>query len=407
MAITYTEEQRELVKLVRDVARNEVMPHVAAADKAGECPRELYQWGFDLGLHMVEIPEQFGGMGLSYETCAMMFEELAWVDAAYADTFVTNFVAFRNILLNGTEEQARHFVEKTENNGFAAFCLTEANAGSDVAAMRTTAVLDGDEYVLNGTKTFITNGSISDIYVVFAKTDPEAGAHGITGFLIDGDTPGLAAGAEHKMGFRLSGGHQRSTRQSFSRTCDGHQVRRSFSWRPTEAPSSGKSDAACPSRTNALSPKLSRAFISTHLPWASCTTANAGSDVAAVAATLMLAFRKPRMQAVRAAPHRLSRWRVLVAGYAGRYGHQRRGGARPREQLHGARWTRYTEPARWCAEDGAIAVKTLLRHRRHAGGSGREKSFCREQRRAAVLGLAGRPGVPGRCPAGTGVWLCR
>jgi alkylation response protein AidB-like acyl-CoA dehydrogenase len=71
--------------------------------------------------------------------------------------------------------------------------------------MRTTAVLDGDEYVLNGTKTFITNGSISDIYVVFAKTDPEAGAHGITGFLIDGDTPGLAAGAkEHKMGFRLS-----------------------------------------------------------------------------------------------------------------------------------------------------------------------------------------------------------
>ena len=150
MAITYTEEQRELVKLVRDVARNEVMPYVAAADAAGECPRELYQWGFDLGLHMVEIPEQFGGMGLSYETCAMMFEELAWVDAAYADTFVTNFVAFRNILLNGTEEQARHFVEKTENNGFAAFCLTEANAGSDVAAMRTTAVLDHDEYVLNG-----------------------------------------------------------------------------------------------------------------------------------------------------------------------------------------------------------------------------------------------------------------
>ena len=117
MAITYTEEQRELVKLVRDVARNEVMPHVAAADKAGECPRELYQWGFDLGLHMVEIPEQFGGMGLSYETCAMMFEELAWVDAAYADTFVTNFVAFRNILLNGTEEQARHFVEKTVTTG--------------------------------------------------------------------------------------------------------------------------------------------------------------------------------------------------------------------------------------------------------------------------------------------------
>ncbi len=176
MAVTMTEEQKELVQLVRDVARNEVMPHVAAADEAGECPRELFQWGFDMGLHMVEIPEEFGGMGLDYETCAMIFEELAWVDAAYADTFVTNFVAFRNIHLHGTPEQAQHFVELTENNGFAAFCLSEACAGSDVAAMRTTAVRDGDEYVINGTKTFITNGSISSAYVVFAKTDPEGWA---------------------------------------------------------------------------------------------------------------------------------------------------------------------------------------------------------------------------------------
>lgn len=205
MALAYTDEQKELIALVRDVARNEILPHVAAADEAGECPMELFQWGFDLGLHMVEIPEEYGGMGLSYETCAMMFEELAKVDAAYADTFVTNFVAFRNIMLNGTPEQARHFVEMTEEGGFAAFCLSESCAGSDVAAMRTTAVREGDEYVLNGTKTFITNGSISSIYVVFAKTDPAAGARGITGFLVDGGTPGLSAGAkEHKMGFRLS-----------------------------------------------------------------------------------------------------------------------------------------------------------------------------------------------------------
>lgn len=205
MALAYTDEQKELIALVRDVAQNEILPHVAAADEAGECPMGLFQWGFDLGLHMVEIPEEYGGMGLSYETCAMMFEELARVDAAYADTFVTNFVAFRNIMLNGTPEQARHFVELTEEGGFAAFCLSESCAGSDVAAMRTTAVREGDEYVLNGTKTFITNGSISSIYVVFAKTDPAAGGRGITGFLVDGGTPGLSAGAkEHKMGFRLS-----------------------------------------------------------------------------------------------------------------------------------------------------------------------------------------------------------
>ena len=205
MTLPYTEEQRELMAAVREVARNEVAPHVAAADEAGACPLDLYQWGFDMGLHMVEIPEEYGGMGLSYETCAMLFEELAWADSGYADTFVTGFVAFRNILLAGTPAQARRFADGLAPGAFAAFCLTEAGAGSDVAAMRTTAVLDGDEYVINGTKSFITNGSIASLYVVFAKTDPAAGARGITGFLVDGSAPGLSAGAkEHKMGFRLS-----------------------------------------------------------------------------------------------------------------------------------------------------------------------------------------------------------
>ena len=205
MTLPYTEEQRELMAAVREVARNEVAPHVAAADEAGACPLDLYQWGFDMGLHMVEIPEEYGGMGLSYETCAMLFEELAWADSGYADTFVTGFVAFRNILLAGTPAQARRFADVLAPGAFAAFCLTEAGAGSDVAALRTTAVLDGDEYVINGTKSFITNGSIASLYVVFAKTDPAAGTRGITGFLVDGSAPGLSAGAkEHKMGFRLS-----------------------------------------------------------------------------------------------------------------------------------------------------------------------------------------------------------
>ena len=205
MTLPYTEEQRELMAAVREVARNEVAPHVAAADEAGACPLDLYQWGFDMGLHMVEIPEEYGGMGLSYETCAMLFEELAWADSGYADTFVTGFVAFRNILLAGTPAQARRFADVLAPGAFAAFCLTEAGAGSDVAALRTTAVLDGDEYVITGTKSFITNGSIASLYVVFAKTDPAAGARGITGFLVDGSAPGLSAGAkEHKMGFRLS-----------------------------------------------------------------------------------------------------------------------------------------------------------------------------------------------------------
>lgn len=205
MTLMYTEEQRELITLVRDMAEHEIKPYVKDADVVGECPRELFEWGFKLGLHLVEIPEEFGGTGLSYETCAMLFEELAKVDAGYAITFVTTFVALRNVILAGTKEQARHFADIVRQDKFAAFALTESNAGSDTAAMRSTAVRDGDEYVLNGTKMFITNGSLASVYVAFFKTDPAAGARGITAFIIDRDMSGVSAGAhENKMGLRLS-----------------------------------------------------------------------------------------------------------------------------------------------------------------------------------------------------------
>ena len=205
MALLYTEEQKELIELVRNMAEKEIKPHVKAADEAGECPRELFDWGFDMGLHMVEIPEEYGGMGLGYETCAMIFEELAKVDAGYAITFVTTFVALRNVILAGTKEQAQYFADVVNDNKFAAFCLTEANSGSDAGAMRSTAVLDGDEYVLNGTKAFITNGELASIYIAFFKTDPAAGSKGITAFIVDRDMPGVSVGKhEDKMGLRLS-----------------------------------------------------------------------------------------------------------------------------------------------------------------------------------------------------------
>ena len=159
MSLLYTEEQKALLALVREMAENEIKPHVKDADEKGECPRELFKWGFDMGLHMLEIPEEYGGTGLSYETTAMIFEELAKVDAGYAITFVTTFVALRNVILAGTKEQGQYFADKIAPGGFAGFALTEPNAGSDPAAMRATAVKDGDEYILNGTKTFITNGA--------------------------------------------------------------------------------------------------------------------------------------------------------------------------------------------------------------------------------------------------------
>lgn len=205
MTLMYTEEQQELIALVRDMAENEIKPFVKDADIAGVCPRELYDWGFKLGLHLVEIPEEYGGTGLSYETCAMMFEELAKVDAGYAITFVTTFVALRNVILAGTPEQAQYFADVVSQDKFAAFALTEPSAGSDAGSMRSTAVLEGDEYVLNGTKMFITNGSLASIYVAFFKTDPAAGSKGITAFIVDRDMPGVSVGAhENKMGLRLS-----------------------------------------------------------------------------------------------------------------------------------------------------------------------------------------------------------
>ena len=205
MALLYTEEQKELIALVRDMAEHEIKPYVQEADEKGECPRELFDWGFKMGLHMLEIPAQYGGTGLSYETTAMIFEELAKVDAGYAITFVTTFVALRNVILAGTPEQAQYFADIINRGSFAGFALTEPNAGSDPAGIRGSAVLDGDEYVLNATKTFITNGALSDIYVGFFKTSPEAGHKGISAFIIDRNTPGVSVGAhENKMGLRLS-----------------------------------------------------------------------------------------------------------------------------------------------------------------------------------------------------------
>lgn len=200
MSLLYTEDQLSLIEMVRDFAEREVKPYVAECDRKGECPIELFQPAMDMGLHMLEIPEEYGGAGMDYETTAMIFEELAKVDAGYADTLVTTFVALRNVILAGTPEQARYFADVIAEGKFACFAITEAGAGSDAGALRSTAVQDGDDYILNGTKTFATNGACASLYIAFFKTE-----EGITAFMIDRDTPGFSVGAhEDKMGFRLS-----------------------------------------------------------------------------------------------------------------------------------------------------------------------------------------------------------
>ena len=205
MSLLYTDEQKALIALVKEMADNEIKPYVQELDEKGECPKDLFKWAFDMGLHMLEIPEEYGGTGLSYETTAMIFEELAKVDAGYAITLVTTFVALRNVILSGTPEQGKYFADIIQKGNFAAFALTEPNAGSDPAALRGTAVKDGDDYILNAAKTFITNGEIAALFVGFFKTDTAAGHKGISAFIIDADAPGITIGKhENKMGLRLS-----------------------------------------------------------------------------------------------------------------------------------------------------------------------------------------------------------
>lgn len=205
MGLIYTSDQKELIAMVKEMAENEIKPYVQELDEKGECPRELFKYGFDMGLHMLEIPEEYGGTGLSYETTAMIFEELAKIDAGYAISFVTTFVALRNVILSGSKEQGKYFADIIGKGNFAAFALTEPDAGSDPAAMRGSAVKDGEDYILNATKTFITNGKLASLFVGFFKTNSKAGHNGISAFIIDADTPGITVGKhENKMGLRLS-----------------------------------------------------------------------------------------------------------------------------------------------------------------------------------------------------------
>lgn len=200
-----TEQQKELKELVRSFAVNRVKPQVKKFDETGEFPLDLLKEAFDMGLHCLEIPEEYGGSGLDYQTTAVIFEELAKVDAGFAISLVTTFVALRSVIMAGNEAQKKLFADIIIPGAFGAFCLTEPNSGSDAGSIRTTAVKDGDEYVINGSKCFITNGGVADVYVVFASTDRSKGVKGISAFIVERSREGVSVGKhEDKMGLRLS-----------------------------------------------------------------------------------------------------------------------------------------------------------------------------------------------------------
>ncbi|MBJ6759528.1 acyl-CoA dehydrogenase family protein [Myxococcaceae bacterium JPH2] len=206
MDFQLTESQRALQDAARKYAREVVRPKAAHYDETSEFPKDLLSAAFELGLINMAIPSEYGGLGLSHLEQVMVCEELAWGCAGVATSLIANDLANLPIILHGTDDQKKRLLTPfTQKVKFSSFCLTEPGAGSDVAAMSTTARREGDFYVLNGSKCFITNGGYADQFTVFATVDKAKKHKGITCFVVEGRPQGLTTGKhENKMGQRAS-----------------------------------------------------------------------------------------------------------------------------------------------------------------------------------------------------------
>ncbi|MBI4818194.1 MAG: acyl-CoA dehydrogenase family protein [Deltaproteobacteria bacterium] len=201
-----TPEQKELQRVARQFA-NEVMTPVAAeCDENHRFPKEVFEQAHGLGLLNLGVPAELGGVGLDVVSEVVVAEELAAGCVGMATSMIANDLALLPILLGATAEQKERFVRPfTEKPVFASFALTEPNAGSDVAGMKTTIRSDGDEYVISGSKMWITNGSYAEQFTLFGKTDPASGHKGITCVVVPGDAAGISRGKpERKMGQNAS-----------------------------------------------------------------------------------------------------------------------------------------------------------------------------------------------------------
>jgi hypothetical protein len=202
-----TDEQLAVKKMVREFAESEIAPHVMEWDEAQVFPREIARKLGELGMMGVIFPETWGGAGLSYIDYVNVVEELSRVDGSVGISVAAhNSLCSNHLFLFGTAEQKRKWlVPLAQGRLLGAWGLTEAGAGSDAKGTRTTAVPDGDGWVLNGSKNFITHGSVGDVAVLMAVTDRTAGTHGISAFVVDLHQPGIRAGKkENKLGLRAS-----------------------------------------------------------------------------------------------------------------------------------------------------------------------------------------------------------
>ena len=207
MNFQFTEEQQEIRRSVREFAEQELRPHVMEWDEAQHFPSELLPKLAALGLMGVAVPAEYGGAGLGYSEYVLVIEELSRVDGSVGIMMAAhNSLCAGHILIAGNEEQKRKYlVPLARGEKLGCWSLTEPQAGSDASGTRTTARLEGDSWVLNGSKTFTTNGTHADLCVAMAVTDKNADKRGISAFVIERGTPGFRSGKkENKLGLRAS-----------------------------------------------------------------------------------------------------------------------------------------------------------------------------------------------------------
>jgi alkylation response protein AidB-like acyl-CoA dehydrogenase len=202
-----TEDQEHLRREIREFAVREVEPNVMLWDEGSEFPREVVKKLGAMGLLGIIFPPEYGGSGLGYVDYALAIEELSAVDGSLGITVAAhNSLGTNHIFLAGSEAQKRKYVPRLASGEWlAAWGLTEPGSGSDAGSARTTAVRKGERYVLNGNKTFITNGRYADVAVIIAVTDKSKGTHGLSAFVVEKGTPGFRPGKkENKLGLRAS-----------------------------------------------------------------------------------------------------------------------------------------------------------------------------------------------------------
>ena len=204
-----TDEQKELQRLAKEFSAKEIRPHAEEHDRTGKFPMEIAKRAFEVGLMNLNIPLEYNGSGLKALDEVIITEELSWGCSGITTALAVNHLATAPVVIAGNEEQKKKYLGMmTKELTFASYAVTELQAGSDVAGIQATAKLSGNEYIINGSKQWITGASVARWFYVLAKTDESKGHKGISAFIVDANTPGIKVGKkEDMMGQRASATH--------------------------------------------------------------------------------------------------------------------------------------------------------------------------------------------------------